>query len=185
MTLDIDDHARARQINVLVIIDTAYVKYAYGKNENISQPRHIAREGQFMVSTGSSAIIHAQETGELQLPLEIGDRVAIRVTSLCGNTSDAVIPYRVRRLWGTRVFAPFEHVFLARDGAVQPDPDSPTHNGLPPLARPTHFSNFDSTVIAHGTERFEIVFALYVLSSNGQCQDPFGYYAWNPTISIV
>ncbi len=178
------ERSQARQIDVLAVIDTAYLRHAYGANEDSARPRRIPREGQFMVSTGSRAD-GGQGTGKLRLQMKVGDRVTIRVTSICGNANDAVIPYRVLTSSGTQVLDRFEQVFLLREGAVQPDPDSAAHNGLPPLERHAHFSSFNSTVIARGAERLEIAFVLYVLSSNGQRQDPFGYYAWSPSITIT
>ncbi|WP_207001797.1 AidA/PixA family protein [Trinickia mobilis] len=185
MAANIGKHAQARRINVLVVIDTANVKCAYGPNENIEHPQPIAHEGQFLISPSSRAIVHGQGAGKLRLRAKAGDQVAIRVTSIGGNASDAVIAYRVHPSSRMQVFDHFEQVFLTREGAVRPDPDSPSRDGLPPVECQAHFSSFDTTVMAHGAERIEIAFALYALSSNGQRQDPFGYYVCNPAIDVV
>ena len=185
MAANIGTHAQARRINVLIVIDTAYVKCAYGPNESIEHPQPIAHEGQFLISPSSRAIVRGQGAGKLRLRAKAGDRVAIRVTSTCGNASDAVISYRVNPSSETQVFDHFEQVFLTREGAVQPDPNSLSRDGLPPVECQADFTSFDSTVMAHGAERIEIAFALYALSPNGQRQDSFGYYVCNPAIDVV
>ncbi|NTY36449.1 inclusion body family protein [Burkholderia diffusa] len=176
---------RRREINVLAVIDTAHVKHAYGPNEDMSNPVPMDHGRQFMICTGSRGIVHGQGTGELKLRARAGDRIAIRVVSIGGNSDDAVIPYHVRPASGERVLDRFEPVFDVREGAVWPDPDSPDRNGLPPIEDEAHFLHFDSTIKGHGAERIEIAFVIFALSSNRQRQDLFGYYVWSPTIIVV
>lgn len=177
--------ARRREINALAIIDTAHVKHAYGPNEDMSNPVLIDHCSQFMICTGSRGIVHGQGTGELKLRARAGDRFAIRVVSIGGNSDDAAIPYSVRPTSGEGVLDRFEPVFDAREGTVRPDPDSPSRNGLPPIEDEAHFLHFASTIKGHGAERLEIAFVFFALSSNRQRQDLFGYYVWNPTTIIM
>jgi nematocidal protein AidA len=50
--------------------------------------------------------------------------------------------------------------------------------------KPTNFSAFESSVRNSGREGFGIAFALYTLSANGQDQQLFGYYWWDPYITV-
>lgn len=185
MAADIGTHRPARQIHVLVAIDTARVKSAYEPNEYAAQPQPIAHEGVFILDAGSRARVHHRVRGELRLRAAVGDGVTIRVTSVCGNASDAVISYRIGQAPEGPLFGRFEQTVLTRSGAVRPNPDSPNHNGLPPVEHPTVFSHFNSIVRALGTGNLAIAFALYALSSNGQQQRLFGYYECYPSIFIV
>ncbi|PMS16345.1 DNA-directed RNA polymerase subunit beta [Trinickia dabaoshanensis] len=183
MAADIDKPEKTARLNVLVVVDTAYVKSTYGPNGHTTEPHAIGSEGQFMICPGARAV-HARGAHELRLKAGIGDRVAVRVTSICANAGDAVIAYGFTHASGTKAFGHFEQVVQVRAGAVRPDPDSPYRNGLPPIESAADFTSFDSIVVRRGIERLRLAFALYVVSSNGQAQRPFGYYAWNPTISI-
>jgi hypothetical protein len=183
MSADTGKPMKAGHVNVLVVVDTAYVKSTYGPNENAAEPRHISSQRQFMVCTGAGAI-RAQGSSELRLSANVGDRIAVRVTSICGNADDAVIAYSISQRSGAKVFGRFKQAVVTRAAAVRPDPDSPYRNGLPPIESPVDCSSFESTVIAQGAAELQLAFGLYVISANGQSQNLFGYYAWNPSFRL-
>ncbi|EDO83134.1 conserved hypothetical protein [Burkholderia pseudomallei 406e] len=56
---------------------------------------------------------------------------------------------------------------------------------MPPRHTPINFATFDSKVARSGREGFGIAFGLYTLQSNGQDQDLYGYYWWDPYITVA
>ncbi|WP_306172522.1 AidA/PixA family protein [Burkholderia cenocepacia] len=112
-----------------------------------------------------------------------GDRVQFTGVSIYDNSDDAVIIYNIPRYQGDEVFNPFVCNTVVRNGAVEPNPDSGSRNGLPPLKKQLTFATFDSSVRKSGTEYFGVCFALYKLVG-GQNQELFGYYWWDPKIYV-
>lgn len=174
---------RGRDINLLIVVDTRYVKNVYGPNDNVVRPRRVLG-GTFMVCTGSLGMIGAPGTSKQRFWGQVGDCVSIRATSICRNSEDAVILYRVQPASGQKVFNHFE-AKVVRKAAAQPDPNSLGKNGLPAVESETSFLSFDARVRAPGIEELEIDFALYALSPLGMRQDLFGYYACYPVIAVV
>lgn len=175
--------ASSQAINVLVVIDTEYVKKMYpNPSQNQNSPTGIDHNSQFMICTGSRGIISGQGTADLNFKANPGDTVAFTGVSIYDNSDDAVIVYNIQYWKGDQVFNQFVPDLVTRTGAVQPNPE--TSNGLPPVLAKVNFSSFDSKVRNGGTENFYVVFALYSLSADGETQQLFGYYYWDPTITV-
>ncbi|EIL95974.1 hypothetical protein UU5_08635 [Rhodanobacter sp. 115] len=173
----------AQQINVLVVIDTEYVKTNYpNPSKDPSHPTGINHNSQFMICTGSRGIVSGQGSADLNFRANPGDLVAFTGVSIYDNSDDAVIVYGIQYWKGDQVFNQFVPNLVTRNGAVMPDANS--ENGLPALQTKIDFSSFDSKVRNGGTENFYVVFALYTLSDNGENQEVFGYYYWDPTITV-
>ncbi len=176
--------ASSQDINILVVIDTEYIKAQYGKgSQDPNNPTGISHDHQFMLCTGSRGIISGQGTGDLEFKAYPGDRVLFTGVSIYDNSDDAVIVYNIKHFQGDQVFNQFSTDTVVRNGAVQPNPDSPNRNGLPPLQKPTTFATFGSTVRQSGREGFGVSFGLYNLV-DGQKQELFGYYWWDPYITV-
>lgn len=80
------------------------------------------------------------------------------------------------------MFNSFVTNLVQRQGAVEPDNTSP--NGLPAKHVALDFISLDSKVAKGGTENFYVYFALYTLGADGETQNLFGYYYWDPTITV-
>ncbi|SHK69053.1 AidA/PixA family protein [Paraburkholderia terricola] len=67
MTSDVTLLATTQQVNILVVIDTEYVK-AITKNpsKDWKTPTGITHTGQFMLCTGSRGPVKGQGTGDLE-----------------------------------------------------------------------------------------------------------------------
>lgn len=175
--------ASSQQINVLVVIDTEYVKTNYSNpSKDPSHPTGINHSSQFMIVTGSRGIVSGQGTADLNFRANPGDYVAFTGTSIYDNSDDAVIIYGIQYWKGDQVFNQFVPNMVTRTGAVQPNPE--TQNGLPAVSGKINFSSYDSKIRNQGTENFYVVFALYNLAANGENQELFGYYYWDPTITV-
>lgn len=183
----INYQSSARDINVLVVIDTEYVKAHYGpqSNPDPTKPVGIDHNSQFMICTGSRGIISGQGTADLSFKANVGDHVEFTGVSIYDNSDDAVIVYNIAYWKGDQVFNTFETNVITRKGAVVPNPNSATGNGLPAIQTPLSFNSLDSKVKAGGTEYFYVTFALYTLDDSGENQKLYGYYYWDPTITVA
>lgn len=176
--------ACTKSINLLAIFDTASIKAAYlDPSQDPGNPTPIDQEGQFLLCGSASGTIQGQGTGNLTFQAAIGDYVNIAGTSIYNNSDDAVIIYGVAYAEGQQVFNAFAPMLLPRSGAVMPDPD--TADGIPPLQGSRTFSSLLSRVKSHGTEDVQLSFGLYALADDGETQELFGYYSWNPIIAVT
>jgi nematocidal protein AidA len=181
----INFEASSRDINVLVVIDTEYVKAHWPKqpNPDPAKPVGIDHNSQFMICTGSRGIISGQGTADLNFKANVGDHVGFTGVSVYDNSDDAVIVYNISYWKRDQVFNNFETTTIVRKGAVEPNPANP--NGLPALHTPLNFNSLESRVKASGTEDFYVSFALYTLDDSGQNQNLYGYFYWDPTITVA
>jgi nematocidal protein AidA len=177
--------ASAQDINILVVVDTEFIKSVYpNPSKDSRNPTGIDHTHQFMLCTGSRGIISGQGTGDLEFRANVGDNVAFTGVSIYNNADDAVIVYDIKHFSGTQVFNQFSADMVIRKGAVQPKPDSPDRNGLPPVKKETNFAVFGSKVRSSGREGFGVAFGLYKLAANGQDQELYGYFWWDPYITV-
>lgn len=183
MAMNIVLESSAQQINVLVVIDTEYVKTHYpNPSQDPTHPTGIDHNSQYMICTGSRGIVSGQGSADLNFRANPGDLVAFTGVSVYDNSDDAVIVYGIQYWKGDQVFNQFVPNLVTRKGAVMPDPS--TENGLPALQAQIDFSSFDSKVRNGGTENFYVIFALYKLDDSGENQQLFGYYYWDPAITV-
>ncbi|RKP52623.1 inclusion body family protein [Trinickia fusca] len=184
MASDVVLQSSSQNINILVVIDTEFVKKTYGPNQlPKEQPQGISHSNQYMICTGAREIISGQGSGDLHFRANVGDMVSFAGVSIYENADDAVIVYAIKHFSGDDVFNRFQYNHIERTGAAQPNED--TADGLPASHRLQTFATYDSKVKKSGTEGFGVCFALYTLDSNGQKQNLYGYYWWDPTITVA
>lgn len=173
----------SQEINILVVIDTDYVRANYpNPSKDPNNPTGIDHNSQHMIVSNSNAI-SGQGSAELNFKARAGDNISFRSTSIYQNSDDAVIIYNIKFWSGKEVFNNFLYNAVIRKQAVVPKYES--HNGLPPNFTDITFSSFDSKVRTTGTENFYVQFALYILDpQNSDRQILFGYYSWDPTITV-
>ncbi len=175
--------ASAAFINVLIVIDTEYVKANYpNPSQDPNNPTGINHNSQFMICTGSRGVISGQGSADLNFKANPGDEVAFTGVSIYDNSDDAVIIYGIKYWSGANVFNQFVTDLVTRQRAVMPNVNTP--NGLPAVQASLNFTSLDSKVKAAGTENFYVYFALYTLGADGETQNLFGYYYWDPTITV-
>jgi hypothetical protein len=170
-------------IKILIIIDTDYVKTTYSHpSQDPESPTGINHNGQFMICTDPRGIISGQGTADLNFKAKPRDIVSFKGISIYGNSVDAVIIYGIKHLSGNHVFRPFLPNLIERQYAVVPDVDTP--DGLPAKTVAADFISLDSKVEKIGTENFYVCFALHTLAGDGETQQLFGYYCWDPSITV-
>lgn len=172
-------------IDILTVIDTEYIKKKYGPNNNESSPVGIDHSSQFLICTGARSV-SGQGTADLSFGANVGDLVSFRGTSIYQNSDDAIIVYAIKKntsiTGNTDVFNRFISNSVTRKGAVQPN--TTTDTGLPAVNVAQNFLSLDSKVATSGTEAFLVYIALYTLANDGVTQELYGYYYWDPTITV-
>jgi len=172
-------------VDILVVIDTEYIKANYPHpSQDKTNPTGINHNSQYMICTGAKKIISGQGTADLSFQANVSDTISFRGTSIYQNSDDAVIVYGIKYWKGDQVFNQFITNSVVRKYAAQPDPDSPSLDGLPAKKVTQSFQSLDSKVRQAGVENFYVYIALYTLASDGQTQNLFGYFYWDPTITV-
>ncbi|MFN8393094.1 MAG: inclusion body family protein [Bacteroidia bacterium] len=175
--------ASSETINVLIVIDTDYVKAHYPNgSKDKTKPTGINHSSQFMICADPRGVVSGQGTADLVFKANVGDNVSFRGTSIYQNSDDAVIVYGIKYWSGDQVFNTFVTDMVTLTGAVQPDPAQ--LDGLPAKNVTQSFTSLDSKVARAGKENFYVYFALYTLDGTGEKQTLFGYYYWDPQIQV-
>ncbi len=177
------------------MIDTNYViKYCEDNKIDLTKytqqnPYPIDHNSEYMVCTGSRGIISGQGTADLSFKAHVEDTVSFRAVSASDNQDNAVILYNIIKNTNQNivpnddVFDKFQYTPITRIGAAVPNPD-PNSNGLPAQPKSVTFYSYKATVGQPGTEAFRVNFALYKLDDSGNNQTLYGYFQWDPTITV-
>lgn len=177
--------ASGKIIDILVVIDTDYIKNNNPRNTNSNSPAVIRSptpgyKPQFLLSTGADSV-QGQGTANLTFGAQPGDYVNFRGTSIYANSDDAVIIYGIQNLSGA-VFHNFSHRTITREKAVVPN-DGMT-NGIPAITRNINFAAYNAQILHSGTENFVIQFGLYEYDRKSASQVLYGYFKWDPVITV-
>lgn len=170
-------------IDVLVVIDTDYIKANYPRNNTQSNPFGIDHLSEYVVATGTNDV-KKQGTADITFNAAPNDRVSFRGVSVYNNSDDAVIVYGIKPYGAGQVdlFNTFNYDKVIRTGAAVPN--SGSANGLPATPTTVSFYAYNSTVQKQGSELYVIQFALYELDADKETQILYGYFQWDPTIKI-
>lgn len=173
----------SEDINILVVVDTDYILANYkSPSQDQNKPTGINHNSQYMICHDPRGVVSGQGTADLVFKANVGDNVSFTGTSIYANSDSAVIVYGIKYWKGDQVFNTFVPNMVVRTGAVMPDPD--TANGIPPLHQKISFSSYDSKVRQAGTENFYVYIAVYTLGSDGETQNLYGYFYWDPQIQV-
>lgn len=189
------DQNEPADIEITIVIDTNYViKYCEDNSIDVTKytqdnPYPIDHNSEYMVCTGSRGIISGQGTADLNFKAHVEDTVSFRAISASDNQDNSVILYGILKNTNPNitpnddVFDTFVYTPLKRIGAAVPN-SNPNSNGLPALHQTVTFYSYKATVGQPGTEAFMINFALYRLDDSGNNQNLYGYFQWDPTITV-
>ncbi len=171
----------SKTINILITIDTDAVRKNYpNPSKNSASPTGIAHNLGYMVATGTT-INSGQGTGDLSITALVGDTVRAFATSGSDNFEDAVLLYGMPKFSGAQVFGPFNYQNFTKSTVL---PNSVT-SVLPAVIADEVFWFYQASVSTKGTEGYMIQFALYTRDPNTGQPVLFGYYAWDPTITVA
>jgi hypothetical protein len=169
-------------INVLITIDTNAVKAAYPKQSNpsSSKPVGIGHQYGFMVATNTT-VNSGQGTGDLSFQALVGDQVMVFGVSGSDQFDDAVLVYGMPKYGGTEVFGTFISQMYTKS-TVAPGTGTSV---LPPQTVTENFWFYQANVATAGTENFQVQFGLWSRDPNTGAPVLYGYFQWDPTITVA
>ena len=184
-------------INILLVVDTAKIENFYTTNQNktingiLVQPPsttaasptqlHPDLKGtQWLICDSPRGIVNNQGTSDLNFRANANDRVSFVGTSIEANSDSAVIVYGLKSTSTTNVFNTFNQNWANRKQAVMPAQTI----GVPAILKDATFATYAATVFTSGVESFNLNFAQYFLDDAGQTQKLYGYFRWDPTITV-
>lgn len=171
----------SKTINILIAIDTDAVKKQYpNPSKDQAKPTGISHNYGYMVATGTT-IVSGQGTGDLHINALVGDTVRAFATSGSDNFEDSVLLYDMPRFSGDNVFGPFNYQDFTKSAVV---PQSQTAV-LPARIVEENFWFYQASVSKKGTEGYKVEFSLYTRDPNNGQPVLFGYYSWDPTITVA
>ncbi|MDQ7981742.1 AidA/PixA family protein [Paraburkholderia sp. SARCC-3016] len=167
-----------RKVNVLAIVDTGISRFL-PPSLDLSTPATVSPDCLFMIGPRMQS-----DAGDVRVRARVGDLLSLTGTSIDLNSNSAVILYGVGSATGERVLSRFRPRFATRTHAVQANPDSANHDGLPALHVNASFQSLESKILAYGTEHILFDFALYTLSESGQKHVLFSYCRCGVAITV-
>lgn len=169
-------------INILITIDTDAVKKAYSNpSKDQNNPTAIGHNYGFMVATGTS-LNGGQGTGDLSIKALVGDTVRAFATSGSDNFEDSVLLYGMPMYGGTnQVFGDFKYQSFTKSAVVPNSKTAP----LPAKSTEEVFWFFEADVVSKGTENYKVQFGLYTRDPDTGAPVLFGYYYWDPQITVA
>ncbi len=172
----------SKTINILITIDTDSVLANFPKqpNPNQNNPVGIAHSMGFMVATGCP-INSGQGTGDLSIAALVGDTVRAFATSGSDNFEAAVLLYGMPQFSGTNVFGPFNYQNFNKSTVIPNGVTQP----LPAQIVTETFWFYQASVVNTGTEGYEVQFALYTRDPNNGQPVLYGYFYWDPQITVA
>jgi len=171
----------SKTINILISIDTdaVQVRYPNGSKDS-NRPTGIAHDMGYMVATGTT-INSGQGTGNLNITALVGDTVRAFAVSGSDNFEDAVLLYGMPRFRGTEVFGPFNYQNFTKSAVFPQSTSTP----LPARIADEEFWFYQASVSRRGTEGYKVEFGLYTRSETTGRPELFGYYDWDPEITVA
>lgn len=168
-------------INILTVIDTDAVIKNYGSpSKDSNHPTPIGHSYGYMIATGTT-VNSGQGTGDLSITALVGDTVRNWAVSGSNNFEDSVLLYGMPRYSGDQVFSTFQYESFTKSTVV---PHSSTQP-LPAATANQTFWFFQADVVKAGTENYQVQFGLYNRSQTTGQPVLFGYYQWDPQITVA
>ncbi|MEA2605039.1 MAG: nematocidal protein AidA [Acidobacteriota bacterium] len=175
-------------IDVLLVVDTATIRKYYDVTMKTKPSTDSANptwlpttlQTQFLFCNSPRGVSN-QGTHELSFTANAFDLVSFAGTSIEANSDSAVIVYGLKKRSDKNVFNAFTQNWVEREKAVMPAQGT----GLPPLLKPATFATYSATVSGSGEESFDLYFAQYYLADDGQTQKLYGYFVWDPKITVT
>ncbi|MGI8454121.1 inclusion body family protein [Pectobacterium versatile] len=170
-------------INVIVIIDTDRIindPSIKSVSKDQAHPTPIGHQYSYMVAPSQSAI-SGEGTGDLNIKANRDDVIRWTGISESANSDSSVLIYGLPRYAGDTVFTQVEFV---NSGRLEAEP-APTNNTSPFPVTFTEQKHWytQATITKLGTEQYQVQFALYHRPHGGN-QELYGYFQWDPTITV-
>ena len=174
----------SEQVNVLVVIDTNYIVDNYPHpSTNPRKPTAVDRNGLYMIVASPQGAAGGQGAAGLDFMAHAGGVASFTATSISASSDAAVILYDIKLRKGEQALKPRGRLqTVTIPCAVMPDPTEP--NGLPPTQQSISYTSYKVEILQAGTASFSVYIAVYVLAGDGQTQELYGYFYWDPTVTV-
>ena len=167
----------SKTIHIDVIFDAEGIMEKYGKGGSQGSPIGIGHQYGYMVATSNT--MSGSGTGDLVFSALVGDVVRFFGATASNNFENSALIYGLPRYSGDQVFSDFNSRTFTKSGVA------PSGNDVLPAAiTQQQFWFFQADVIATGTENYKVQFALYDRNETTGQPELYGYYQWDPTISV-
>ncbi|MBB6109833.1 Inclusion body protein [Mucilaginibacter lappiensis] len=173
-------HSSSQEIiNIQIVIDTDAITTDYPKpSKDPAKPTGLPHNYMYMVATRSD-VITGSGTANISIKANVGDIIRWHAVSEYSNFDSAVVIYNLAQFGGTTVFNNLTFSVYTRQGILPVDRDA-----LPVGFSTQNFWFNQANVINTGTEYYNVQFALYVRHRDFVDPILFGYYYWDPTVTV-
>ncbi|QEC78329.1 inclusion body family protein [Mucilaginibacter ginsenosidivorax] len=169
-------------VYIQIVIDTeAIIADNPTPSTNADSPTGLAHNYMYMVATRGNVFTPQSEgTADLNVKAITGDVIRWYAVSENGNFDTAVAIYKIARYDGSDdVFSTVDFNVFNRTGIL------PTDRTTFPITFSLQSYWFNSaTILKTGTENYSISFALYRHTRDQAEPVLFGYFWWDPTLTI-
>lgn len=164
-------------VNITINTDAVIRDYP-NPSKDSGKPTGIGHSYEYMVASNNTAI-SGQGGADLNFAAAVGDTVRFYGTSESNNFDNSVLIYGIVKFGGENVFSDF-----VSQSFVKKDTYPSGKSVLPATFRDNEFYFFEADVINRGTENYKVQFALYVRDRSKEDPVLYGYFQWDPTITV-
>ncbi|PWK78338.1 inclusion body protein [Mucilaginibacter oryzae] len=166
-------------INIQIVIDTDAITNDYpNPSQDPNNPTGLPHTYMYMVATRGNTI-GGSGGADLNVKADVGDVIRWYAVSEYGNFDSSVVIYKLAWYAQDVVFDGETFNVYNRTGIL---PAKGT--AIPVGYSVQNFWFNQATVVAKGTEQYNVQFALYVRQRGVDQPVLFGYYYWDPTITV-
>jgi hypothetical protein len=166
-------------INIQVVIDTDAITTDYpNPSQDPNNPTGLPHSYMYMVATRGNTIT-GSGTPDLNIKADVGDVIRWYAVSEYGNFDSAVVIYKLAWYAQDTVFNNVTFSVYNRTGILPTD-----DTAIPVGFSSQNFWFNQANVVGKGTEQYNVQFALYVRQRGVDNPVLFGYYYWDPTVTV-
>jgi hypothetical protein len=166
-------------INIQIVIDTDAITTDYpNPSKDQNSPTGLPHSYMYMVATRGNTIT-GSGGADLNIKADVGDVIRWYAVSEYGNFDSAVVIYKLERYAQDTVFNNVTFSVYNRTGILPADGTT-----LPVGFSAQNFWFNQANVVSKGTEQYNIQFALYTRERGVDQPVLFGYYYWDPTVTV-
>lgn len=166
-------------INIQIVIDTDAITTDYPHpSKDKDHPTGLPHNYMYMVATRDHTMT-GSGGADLSIKAEVGDIIRWYAVSEYGNFDSAVVVYKLEKYAQDTVFNNVTFSVYTRTGIL------PTDGTAVPVGFSEQNFWFNQANVVHkGTEQYNVQFALYTRQRGVAEPVLFGYYYWDPTVTV-
>ncbi|QEM11466.1 inclusion body family protein [Mucilaginibacter rubeus] len=166
-------------INIQIVIDTDAITTDFPTpSQDPNAPTGLPHNYMYMVATRGNTIT-GSGGADLNIKADVGDVIRWYAVSEFGNFDSAVVIYKLEKYAQDTVFNNVTFSVYTRTGILPAD-----GTAIPIGFSTQNFWFNQANVVAKGTEQYNVSFALYTRQRGVDQPVLFGYYYWDPTVTV-